>query len=333
MSDRPWSRERATVATRVAQGAFVVGLIGAGALAGFGVPALGVPGLARSNNVVDEGPVVLPTIDRPVDTSAAKVKAPGLESPSGIGARFGMLSNRPRAVVAVVNPTTSIPVPVAVLPTYLGPAQFGALKMALIKLDGKQKFVREEQKAGEWTVVRISDAVLRVKDAAGVESDIDIAPKTGSAITQMLAAAPMQERRGFDPIEAARRAGTGGGNPMDEVPMALQYSRKLLPESIRDPREVMHYFAVRDEVALSGQFDSLDAVQKAALERFEKEKSGDASMVEGRTKQFLKQMEERLGRLDRGELKGVDPNEAERMREQLKRLMNSDPSAMDGGEK
>lgn len=177
----------------VAQAACVLAV-----LAGLGVAAVGLPG------GVDPTPpssLTLPEVAvTPAGSGQASATRPVDEA--GIEARLARFSNAPRVTSpVVVNTNDGQPAPATAAETkYLGPVGLGSRMLALMTIQGRQRFVKVGDALGDEShVVEITPTGVVTEGPAGRKT-YELAARTGQVLTR---ATPGGGMKGGGPRTAA----------------------------------------------------------------------------------------------------------------------------------
>jgi hypothetical protein len=199
------NKARATTITRLSQVGFVVLACGAAAMAYVGLP-LAQPPMDQDFTVKDSEPVQVPSA-----RTAAQVDI------SGSAARLARVANAPRPLPPPEPVDTNkepAPAPAAGPSNikYLGLARVGAMNMALLAVNAKQRFVREGQIVDSERVVAIKpDHIILSRE--GTEREVPLEEATGERVTRLRGGGgvPSPVQAGLASISSAERGRPPGG--------------------------------------------------------------------------------------------------------------------------
>jgi hypothetical protein len=171
-------KSRAVSITRLAQGGFVLLACGAAATAYLGLP-MAQPPTVKDFTVLSTEPVEVPKVAQVIPVDFA-----------GSASRLGRLANAPRPVQSAApvdsTPTSDEPKTPAGLSDikYLGFANVGEMRLALLNVNARQRFVREGQVLDSERVQQIGpDFVLLTHE--GGERRISLQERSGERITRL----------------------------------------------------------------------------------------------------------------------------------------------------
>lgn len=236
-----------TTRTRMAQAGCVVAL---------GVVA-GAAWWAKSPAAVATPPSEATLPDVAAATPGGGEAAPAVDMPA-IAARLATIDNRPRPVEAPPVEVTPPPVQPESTIAFHGVATIGSRMLALVKVDGKQRFVGVGQGLDGGTVRAItSDELVLGPDP---ERRIPLAERTGGAVTRTQAsAAPSMP--GANPFPRSMGGARGRFTvPPGIAPIEANAWRMLRAQVENDPQYQGFDSPTRDETAtklLENQRDSL----------------------------------------------------------------------------
>ena len=178
MAGVPPSKSRATRLTRGWQAASMV-VVG-------GIATVGILGPKRE-------PMKEPKAELPVVAGVLpghSTTGVPLGDASGAAARFLRVKNAPIPPAPVdttpitTAPSDGEPTPSATPVRYLGLAQMGAIRMALVLDQSKQRFIAEGAKIGEQTLSRVEPEAIVLKASDGTETRVDRTERSGEATSR-----------------------------------------------------------------------------------------------------------------------------------------------------
>ncbi len=174
-------RSKARGLTRGAQIGFGVLLAGAAAVAYVGLPAVRQP---TEKELTPPAPPALTTEVR---------QAHGEAEPGGVSARLLKVSNHPQAPSATSSSapdekveTSPPPAGPRSDPKYLGMANVGSMRLALLSADGKQRFAKVGTRLGGDEVVGVEGDAITLRGEGG-ERRIALESRTGESVTRLRA--------------------------------------------------------------------------------------------------------------------------------------------------
>ncbi len=170
-------RSKARGLTRGAQAGFAVLLLGAGAVAYVGLPAVRQP---TQEELAPPAPPSLATGD---------LRARSETDPAGVSARLFKVANRPQRPSAGAAPEIkpdSTPAPAAARndPKYLGMANVGSVRLALLSTDGRQRFAKVGTRINGDEVVGVEGDAITLRGEGG-ERRIALEARSGESVTRL----------------------------------------------------------------------------------------------------------------------------------------------------
>jgi hypothetical protein len=163
---------------------------GLAVLAGLGVAAVGLPG------GVDPTPPSSLTLPEVAVTPAGpgQTTAAHAVDEAGIDARLARFSNAPRITTPVVlNANDGQPAPASAAQTkYLGPVGLGARMLALMSVQGRQRFVKVGDALGDESHVMEITPTEVVTDGPAGRKAYELAGRTGQVLTRATPGAGMK---------------------------------------------------------------------------------------------------------------------------------------------
>lgn len=179
-------KTRATTLTRIAQVGFVLVLA-----AGAAIGAMGLPKPPRPV-IGDVAPPA--TADQPGGGAKSAAKE---SSATASAARFAHLSNAPKKAEVAAAPTDTKPAETTPAQPqsaedmkYLGIADVGPMRFALLTKGGRQRFLREGQQLDSETLTAIDPTHIMLRGNAGAERRLDLSTKSADVITKVARTAP-----------------------------------------------------------------------------------------------------------------------------------------------
>lgn len=280
-SNGPIDRQSTASRTKMAQAGAVLAIAAGGALAILGLPGLKADGLPELEPI----PVLQPP--KAADDSS---KEPQLAL-GGVAERLALVRNRPVKPVEVPPPTTETPPPeVAPIPTdtqdvrYLGSADMGALKLALLFKAEQQHWVALGGKLGDDTVKEISATQITLENSSG-QRTIDIAPRVTELFTRantgQAAANPFnpsgnravkpQANRTPTPNQLGLRGARGGGRATP-APMPTSLSMGGNYQHIfNDPMKASRFEQIKAKLREGGEYQGEGELNEAAAKYTDQE--------------------------------------------------------------
>lgn len=219
-------RNRATTFTRAAQVGFVVVLVAAAAVAAVGLPKPPRASAKDFTPTTPGGTGAAPAGTRPAAQAA---------DASGSATRLGHISNAPRrpeqAPVASAKPADSTATPAVNTDElrYLGVANVGPLKFALVSKSARQRFLALGASLGGETLKAIDPSHIILQGSSG-ERRVDLAAKSADVLTRVARTATPASAPGAKP-------GGQDGSRVANAPPAFNPSLAASPGG--DPKAAM----------------------------------------------------------------------------------------------
>lgn len=285
-------KSRAITITRLAQGGFALLACGAAATAYIGLP-MAQPPTEKDFVVAGAAPV-----------RETKEVPPVAVDISGSAARLGQVANAPRVEPpASVTPTgPDVKQPEAPAPAglsevkYLGFANVGTIRMALLTVDAKQKFVREGQALNAERVKSIDpDSVVLTHE--NDERRIPLEERSGERVTRLRGGPPMgnspqpvgvgRVTGAIQPPNAAR-PGSGGVKGLSKLPEEYQkwppaYQRRFdrMVNNLLGQGEFPDEFSLIEKTRSALEAEGITPENKEKLQEFEKADAEQAAKDAG----------------------------------------------------
>lgn len=280
ISNGSHDRQSTASRTKMAQAGAVVAIMAGGALAIFGLPGF------KTDALPELEPVPPVKATETTDDS-------GNKSDLALGAvadRLALVSNRPiKPVVATPPPTEQTPVEVPPAPTdvqevrYLGSADMGALKLALLFKNEAQHWVALGGQLGDDKVKQISATQITLQNSSG-ERTIDIAPRATELFTRASTGAaagnpfnPTGNRarpttnRPPTPNQLGLRGQRGGGRATPApVPASLSMGGNY-QHIFNDPAKTARFEQIKAKLRDGGEYQGEGELNEAAAKYTDQE--------------------------------------------------------------
>jgi len=273
-------RRTASTQAKVAQAAFGVVALGAGALA-----VVGFPG----------EPVVTPPEALVIAAVQPPVPGGGVEALTGpvdgvaLSARLASLRNSPRAPQEVTIESVEVPPPAP--PTfevrYIGVVSIGPRYMAIIIDNNRQRVVKVGDSVADGSkVVGVTPEELTLEDGAKKQRSIPMAERSGESFSRAVAAAPNKAAPAAGPavkslpvkpnpaMSPQKQAAALGMTPIALAPGGGGGGR-------HSPGSPERFNEIVADLKRSGQYGSEDALMEAAKMQQEQEMAKQQEMNGG----------------------------------------------------
>lgn len=303
------NRSRTNTWIRVSQGAALTGLVGTG---------LAVALVGHSPAPVPPAVVQLPAFTPIDEGSQAQV---GSASTPGTASRMSLIANRPKAVVAVVQPTPGPPPPPPPPPaptvTYHGMVT-GTAPLALMKDGAKQLFVKVGDIVQGKKVELIETMQVRLGPVDG-GTIVPLSDRTGGPVT--LATAPSAQAAAAGMPQAIadqrrKRGQSGDDRNLSDFKKLLnpEAQSRLVPAYV-DAQDAIFFLFIRDRLARAGDkgmepeqldklaFDQLqndrDQIRQLVGKQIGEERVDELVKIEGVRQDALREQMQRQGLSDK----------------------------------